>query len=108
MNHFFVCLTHANILRTPYPTQENIFLRRFFAQIFNFDALHSPKYAKSTYSMNQFFVPTHNIYILNYFPRSWVQKNFQLLFVLNHSQGHISESKSPILRGLLPNDSQVL
>jgi hypothetical protein len=46
MNHFFSPLDYTNILRTPFHVLENIFFRRFFALIFNFEDPHSLKYAK--------------------------------------------------------------
>ena len=46
------------------------FLSSVFLPFFNFKALHSPKYAKSTYSMYQFFDPTHFIFKMHHFRRS--------------------------------------
>jgi hypothetical protein len=69
MNHFYVCRGLAVILRTPYPTQQNIFLRLFFALFYHFDGLHSPIYARYIKVMNVFHVPTHIIYKMSYFRR---------------------------------------
>ena len=70
MNHFFYPLDYTNILRTPFHVLQNIFFRRFFALNFIFEGSYSPKEAKSTYSMYQFFDPTHFIFKMSYFRMS--------------------------------------
>jgi hypothetical protein len=56
--------------------------------------------------MNVFYVPTHFIFKMSYFRRSWLRKNFKLFFTHNHYRTHISVSSEPRKRGMVANDSQ--
>lgn len=108
MNHFFSPTNMTVILRTPFHVLENNFFRPYFALIFNFEDPHSPKYAKSTYSMYQFFVHTHFIFKMRHFRRSQLEKKFQLFSGLYHSLDPNSESSEPRKSRMVLNESQWL
>ena len=55
--------------------------------------------------MNVFFVPTHFIYKMNSFRRSYLEKKVYLRFVTNHIEVDISVRSDPIKRGIVPNEA---